>query len=64
MNRLIGNDIHMTALIKGDERYILLFTDATKSEALRTIGRWASNPELAFTWFDAAVLSVKMRGAK
>jgi hypothetical protein len=28
---------------------------------LRTLGRFASNPELSFTWYDAAVLSQKIR---
>ena len=26
-------------------------------------GRYASNPELSFTWYDAAVLSKKLRQA-
>ena len=30
-------------------------------KALRTLGRFASNPELSFTWYDAAVLSQKVR---
>ena len=25
------------------------------------LGRYASNPELSFTWYDAAVLSQKIR---
>ena len=31
------------------------------AEALRTLGRYASNQELSFTWYDAAVLSQKIR---
>jgi hypothetical protein len=49
------------ALVKGEERYILLFDDDHRAEALRTLGRFASNPELSFTWYDAAVLSQKIR---
>ncbi len=30
-------------------------------EALRMLGRHASNPELSFSWYDAAVLSQKIR---
>ena len=29
--------------------------------ALRVLGRYASNPELSFSWYDAAVLSQKIR---
>ena len=54
-------DINVLALVKGEERYIFLFDDERKSEALRQLGRYASNPDLSFTWYDAAVLSQKIR---
>lgn len=54
-------DINVLALVKGEERYIFLFDDSNRSEALRTLGRFASNPELSFSWYDAAVLSQKIR---
>ncbi len=54
-------DINVLALVKGKERYIFLFDDGNRSEALRTLGRYASNKELSFTWYDAAVLSQKIR---
>lgn len=54
-------DIHVLALVKGEERYIFLFNDQHRSEALRTLGKFASNPELSFSWYDAAVLSQKIR---
>ena len=54
-------DINVLALVKGEERYIFLFDDDNRAEALRTLGRFASNPELSFTWYDAAVLSQKIR---
>lgn len=54
-------DINVLALVKGDERYIFLFDDQNRSETLRTLGRYASNPDLSFTWYDAAVLSQKIR---
>ena len=48
-------DINVLALVKGAERFIFLFDDSNRSEALRTLGRYASNPDLSFTWYDAAV---------
>ncbi len=50
-------------LVKGRERYIFLYEDSQRAEALRTLGRFASNPELSFTWYDAAVLSQKVRNS-
>ena len=38
------------------------FDDAHKAEALRTLGRFASDPKLpSFTWYDAACLSQRIR---
>lgn len=56
-------DINVLALVKGEERYIFLFDDQHRSDALRTLGRFASNPELSFSWYDAAVLSQRIRHA-
>lgn len=54
-------DINVLALVKGDERYVFLFDDASRGETLRILGRYASDPELSFSWYDAAVLSQKIR---
>jgi hypothetical protein len=57
----VNQDINVLALVKGAERYVFLYDDASRAETLRTLGRFASNPELSFTWYDAAVLSQKIR---
>ena len=57
----MSQDINVLALVKGSERYVFLYDDDNRAEALRTLGRYASNPELSFTWYDAAVLSQKIR---
>lgn len=54
-------EINVLALVKGEERYVFLYNDESRAETLRTLGRFASNPELSFTWYDAAVLSQKVR---
>jgi hypothetical protein len=57
----VTKDINVLALVKGKERYIFLFDDDNRAEALRTLGRYASDADLSFTWYDAAVLSQKIR---
>ena len=57
----VSQDINVLALVKGKERYVFLYDDANRAETLRTLGRFASNPDLSFTWYDAAVLSQKIR---
>ena len=57
----MSQDINVLALVKGNERYVFLYNEANRAETLRTLGRYASNPELSFTWYDAAILSQKIR---
>ncbi len=57
----MSQDINVLALIKGEERYIFLYDDDNRAETLRMLGRYASDSELSFTWYDAAVLSQKIR---
>ncbi|MDR0328050.1 MAG: hypothetical protein LBI05_07135 [Planctomycetaceae bacterium] len=57
----VTKEIKVIALIKGKEEYVFLYDESNRAETLRTLGRYASNPELSFTWYDAAVLSQKIR---
>lgn len=54
-------NINVIAIIKGQERYVFSYDDESRAECLREIGRFASNPELSFTWYDAAVASQRVR---
>ena len=57
----MSQDINVLALVKGSERYVFLYDDESRAETLRVLGRYASHPDLSFTWYDAAVLSQKIR---
>jgi len=61
-----SNDLNFAALIKEEsgEKYIFCYTDSESREAIRTCGRFASNSELSFNWYDAAVLCQKIRQDK
>lgn len=63
-NKQESSDINVLAIVKGQERYVFLYDDVSRAETLRTIGRFAANLELSFTWYDAAVLSQKIRFEK
>lgn len=56
-------DINIVGIIKGRERWFVIFhaNDDGRADALRRLGMWASDPDLSFTWYDAAVLSQKVR---
>jgi hypothetical protein len=53
--------INVVALVKDSERYIFLYDNESTSTLLQTLGRFAGNPELNFSWYDAAVLSQRVR---
>lgn len=55
------HSVNVVALVKESERYIFLYDDESPAELLQTLGRYAADPELSFTWYDAAVLSQKVR---
>lgn len=55
--------MNMLALVKGEEKYVFIFNDKNRAATLRQLGRYASDPDLSFTWYDAAVLSQKIRAA-
>ena len=53
--------INVLALVKDGERYIFLYDDQSAAQVLQTLGRYAADPELSFSWYDAAVLSQRVR---
>ena len=53
--------INVLALLKGEERYVFLYDDQSANQVLQTLGRYAADPELSFSWYDAAVLSQRVR---
>ena len=59
----MDREINVLALVKGEERFIFLFDDQNRDETLRQLARFAADPELDFSWYDAAMLSRKIRDA-
>lgn len=53
--------VNVLALVKANDRFIFLYDDASRVELLRTLGRFASDPELSLNWYDVAVLSQRVR---
>lgn len=57
----MGREFNVLALIKGEERYVYVYDDASRSPLLETFRDQAADPELSLNWFDAAVLARKAR---
>ena len=57
----MSGEINVVALVRGEEQYIFMFDESNRTETLRMLGRYAADPELSMTWYDAAILSQKVR---
>ncbi len=53
--------VNVLALVKDSERYVFLYEDDCCGTLLETLGRYAADVDLSFTWYDAAVLSQRVR---
>ncbi|QDT42317.1 hypothetical protein Pan241w_24000 [Gimesia alba] len=53
--------MNVVALVKDSERYVFLYDDESSSQMLQTLGQYAADKDLSFTWYDAAVMSQKVR---
>lgn len=61
MEPAMQRQVNVLALLKDGERYVFLYDDRSVPQLLQTLGRYAADPELSFSWYDAAVLSQKVR---
>ena len=52
---------NVITLVKEGEKYLFAYDDASQKALLGVFGSFAKNPELNFSWHDAAVLSRKVR---
>jgi hypothetical protein len=57
----VPNEFNVLALLKGDERYIYIYDDASRPELIDAFRDQAADPAVNFSWFDAAVLTDKAR---
>jgi hypothetical protein len=47
--------------VRGEEHFVFVFDPKRRTELLRLLGRYAADPSMSFNWYDAAVLSQKIR---
>lgn len=54
-------ELNVLALIKGEERFVYIYDDESRQSLIEALRSQAANPNLSFSWFDAAVLTEKAR---
>jgi hypothetical protein len=60
----VHREMNVLALVKNSERYVFLYDDESTESVLQKLGQYAADNELSFSWYDAAVLSQKVRRLK
>lgn len=57
----VPREFNILALIKGEERYVFVYDDDSRTQLIDALRDQAADPGLTLTWFDAAVLTEKAR---
>ncbi|MEQ9406087.1 MAG: hypothetical protein RIK87_00105 [Fuerstiella sp.] len=54
--------VNVLALVRDEHRFVFLYDDTSVDTLLATLSDYASDPDMAFNWHDAAVLAQRVRG--
>jgi hypothetical protein len=57
----MSGEVNVVAMVRGEEQYLFVFDEKRRTDLLRLLGRYAADPGLSFNWYDAAILSQKIR---
>ena len=57
----VARELNVLALVKGQEQYVFVYDDASSTRLIEVLRSHAADPRLSFSWFDAAVLTEKVR---
>jgi hypothetical protein len=60
MRSNMGHGRQVLALSKGEEQYIVLYDEASRTDAFHALLRWALDPSLSFTWYDLTILAMRL----
>ena len=52
--------VRQLSLVKGEERFVFRYQSGQEPDVIDAFAELAGNPQSAFDWFDAAVLSYQM----
>jgi hypothetical protein len=57
----VQHELSVLALIRGRERYVYVYDDASREELIEAIRAQAASPAVSLSWYDAAVLTDRAR---
>jgi hypothetical protein len=59
--QVVPCELNVLALLKGNERYVFVYDDASRPLLIDAFRDQAADPRLSINWFDAAVLTDRAR---
>ena len=57
----MSKTVNVLALVREEHRYVFLYDDNSVDTMLATLSEYANDPELDFSWYDAAMLAQRVR---
>ena len=57
----MAKSVNVLALVREEHRFVFLYDDANIDTMLATLSQYANDPELDFTWYDAAMMAQRVR---
>jgi len=57
----VAHALNVLALVRDGHRFVFLYDDNSIETMLATLSEYANDPELEFTWYDAAMLAQRVR---
>lgn len=57
----MSRELNVLALFKGEERFIFVYDDESRAALIDELRHKAADPAVALSWFDAAVLTERVR---
>jgi hypothetical protein len=57
----VSRELNVLALFKGEERFIFVYDDESRAALIDELRHKAADPAVALSWFDAAVLTERVR---
>lgn len=57
----MAKSVNVLALVRDEHRFVFLYDDNSIETMLATLSEYANDPELEFTWYDAAMMAQRVR---
>ncbi len=57
----MAKSVNVLALVREEHRFVFLYDDDSIDTMLATLSQYANDPELDFTWYDAAMMAQRVR---